>query len=155
LDKDNQNKVEQIAYKMQLSHFEYELKWKRTNPIEFEKDKTEWLNDKDLENIKQSVYENALQAVKRLPYKQIISTLNNKEFDWVKTKDKNDIMNETTLVLKYAKGEELFDCLNKILSGQFILNDKPTHFTDTDWDIIMLLQSKVLELRKNDNNANK
>jgi hypothetical protein len=155
LDEDTRKKIENITYQMQLASFEYEMNLRKVDPIKFEKENITWIAPKDLLRIKRNVYERALHDTLRLNPMQLIDKIENKELEWLKASDKKNIIEDANLKQKSKKGEILFDSLNKLLSGQYLLSEKPVQISDIDWEIIMTIQKRIIYFRQNSFDINR
>lgn len=150
LNPEEQKKVEDIAYKIQINALEYKLTFNSNSIDKLEKNVYQWTSESDFDRLNKKIYNIKLEQLKSIISEEELNIyIQNGELNWLEITDKKKLIDDISTKKNYLKGKVLFDSLNKILSGQVLLNDKPSELDDFDWGSIMSLQNKLISIRNN------
>ena len=144
LNNEEQKKLESIAYKIQITSLEKELEFSTKCQKSLQNNEYTWISSDDIERLKKKVYNKELEKEKLKTDTELKASIEKGELDWLEQKDKEQLVNESEMKKKYIKFNILFDIINKVLSGQFIIDDKPDGLDDNDWNTILALHNRML-----------
>ena len=144
LNNEEQKKLESIAYKIQIASLEKELEFSTKCQKSLQNNEYTWISSDDIERLKKKVYNKELEKEKLKTDTELKASIEKGELDWLEQKDKEQLVNESEMKKKYIKFNILFDIINKVLSGQFIIDDKPDGLDDNDWNTILALHNRML-----------